>query len=108
MKKIVLALAAITFIAGSSVYAQTNTESTTVAAPVSAGAAADASKQVLDMPAHRSRKRMLVDFGLFGCGVHVGWMKPKSALNQDVSDRHIGKPIFNVSAGTHAVGVGRN
>src|SRR4051812_27488503 len=72
----------------------------------------DNGQRIIEMPDKKttSRRRMLVDFGLFGAGVHVGWLKPKGADIQQgnggevsVKRRHgVGMPIFNVSAGTHA------
>jgi hypothetical protein len=77
-------------------------------------------KQVIEMPDKKttSRRRMLVDFGLFGAGVHVGWMKPRNIdlRNQKLGNggetvevkkrRGVGYPIFNMSAGSHALGLG--
>ncbi|HEY9792526.1 MAG TPA: hypothetical protein V6D22_19150 [Candidatus Obscuribacterales bacterium] len=73
-------------------------------------------QRVISMPDKKktSRRRMLFDFGLFGAGVHVGWLKPKNAVLQEGDGgetvvkhrRGVGMPIFNVSAGTHALGLG--
>lgn len=81
--------------------------------PVTATTGPDGSR-VIEMPSRDKtyRRRMLFDFGLFGAGVHVGWLKPRSAqVAEDgtVSSRHwwaVGSPILNVSAGTHAIGLG--
>lgn len=109
MKKTAIALASLAIVMGSAVNAQV--ESTTKTVTVPATEATEAAqiagqKVVVDMPVPESRRRMLIDCGLFGMGIHVGWMKPKSAINAQVSDHHIGMPIFNVSAGTKALGVG--
>jgi hypothetical protein len=73
-------------------------------------------QRIINMPDRKktSRRRMLFDFGMFGAGVHVGWLKPKSAVLQEGDGgettvkhrRGFGMPIFNVSAGTHALGLG--
>ena len=69
-------------------------------------------KLKVSLPPRQSRRRMLVDFGLLGMGVHVGWLKPKTAPSADLADapqyQGHGNPIFNVSAGTHALGIGTN
>jgi hypothetical protein len=105
MKKLALVFACFALISEIPVSAQTASGLPENAAPEAKNAAP---AQVLEMPARKSRKRMLVDFGLFGCGIHVGWMKPKSSISPDVNDKGLGKPIFNVSAGTHALGIGKN
>src|SRR5438552_15439017 len=100
-----LALCLAGLFAGSAVSANEIINYTPVTAKVEDG------KKVIEMPDRRttSRRRMLVDFGLFGAGVHVGWMKSKNAnvvaaqeCNGDATvkqRRGIGYPILNLSAG---------
>ncbi len=79
--------------------------------------AAEDGSRVVQMPDRKatSRRRMLVDLGLFGAGIHIGWLKPKNVelQAQDGSEQYtikrrrgFGMPILNVSAGTYAVGLG--
>jgi hypothetical protein len=113
MKKTVLSLSLIAFFSGSSAWGANEIINYT---PVTPGVGANG-ERVIAMPDKKTvtRRRMLFDFGLFGAGIHVGWLKPR---NMDVRTadggeivtvrkRHgIGSPIFNVSAGTHALGLG--
>jgi len=79
---------------------------------VTSEVAADGSRIVQVPPRDQTRRRrMLIDFGLFGAGIHVGWLKPRNMDLQaegDAAPRRfaVGTPIFNVSAGTHAFGLG--
>lgn len=104
MKNLVLALSLMTLLSGSAVFADTittndvvNTSATTVTT--------DQKPIVLDVPAHKTRKRLLFSFGLFGMGMRMGWMKPKGYENPETA-HGIGYPILNVSAGHHAFGLG--
>jgi hypothetical protein len=133
MKKIFLALGVCAYLAGAQAYAGEIVNFTEVKPTVN-----DDGKSVIVLPDKKktSRRRMLFDFGLFGAGLHVGWMKPKNLDVVETSQpattsgaatgngggdgdkviektieikRHkhrIGTPIFNVSAGKFAVGLG--
>ena len=133
MKKILLALGLLASISSTSAFAGEIVNFTEVKPTIK-----DDGKSAIVLPDKKktSRRRMLFDFGLFGAGLHVGWLKPK---NMDVTDsktmvttgggnagnggdekqaemhtmeikRHrlhgVGWPIFNVSAGKYAVGLG--
>lgn len=112
--RIFLALSVISLVSAGSVSAAEYVNVTPVEAKVT-----EDGKRIIEMPDKKktSRRRMLVDFGLFGAGVHVGWLKPKNMDVQQqeegnggevkVVKRHgFGRPIFNVSAGSHALGLG--
>ncbi len=66
--------------------------------------------RIVEMPAvsQTRRRRMLVDLGLFGAGIHIGWLKPRNAepVPGACGGWGFGSPVFNVSAGTHAIGLG--
>ena len=76
MKKLFLALGLVLFIGGSEALAGEIVNYTQVQPVINAEG-----KEVIQMPDRKStlRRRMLFDFGLFGAGIHVGWLKPKNA-----------------------------
>jgi hypothetical protein len=114
MKKIVLALSLIAIASGDAAIAGEIVNVTQVIPTID-----ENGKQVIDVPDKKAtrRRRMLVDFGLFGAGIHIGWMKPKN-YNGDIQQAGnggeaqepkrggMGYPIFNLSAGSHAFGLG--
>lgn len=113
MKKMLLALSLMALTTTGSAFAAQDIINYTQVQPT----VAEDGKRVVSLPDRKktSRRRMLVDFGLFGAGVHIGWMKPRNVDVQQgnggdaavIKRRHgFGGPIFNVSAGTHALGLG--
>jgi hypothetical protein len=60
----------------------------------------------LEMPAIKSRRKMLFSFGVFGTGLHVGWKKPIAKEDANGKFRGVGSPIFYGSVGTKALGLG--
>jgi len=96
MRKIILAMGLVAVVTGSSaIAAETET------AVQSAVAAATTSEPLsLEMPKVQSRRKMLVQFGLFGTGFHLGWKK------RSADSRGVGSPIMFTSVGQKAFGIG--
>lgn len=67
---------------------------------------ADGGVTKLDMPAYKSRRKMLFSFGLFGTGIHIGWKKPMDKADANGQFRGVGSPIFYTSVGSHGFGLG--
>lgn len=109
MKKLVLAFSLGTLLSTSAVFADTTSSTSEAINSTTAATVSDQSKPVvLNVPAHKTRKRLLFSFGLFGMGFRMGWMKPKGSENPELADQvhGVGYPILNVSAGHHAFGLG--
>ena len=100
MKKILLATLLIALTAGNAALAKHHSQDQVTSTQIQEGTSG-APPTVLDVPAPKSRRHMLFSFGLFGMGVHMGWMKRNPEVAQGG-----GYPILNFSAGTHALGLG--
>jgi len=72
-----------------------------------AGTQAKASNgTVLDMPAIKSNRKMLFEFGALGTEFHFGWKHRKSKEEAAGGFRGVPMPIMFTSIGSHGFGLG--
>jgi hypothetical protein len=71
----------------------------------SAGTQAKVGNTVLDVPAIKTRRKMLFEFGALGTEIHFGWKKRVAKEDANGHFRGIPMPILFTSVGSHAFGL---